>query len=180
MYLRQVQDMAGMRNQYFVSNAGECDGFGEYEFKGWGTCISGECISAADRDGLWADVWAALGEMDGRRTDVRSVLDPQLLERLETRLRAVLHRVFVPLQTEEGWASAFHVARMIPQNYENVDGGHIQCVGVWLDGRGNAQARVIFGWNPDRAPSPASMRIKYTGRQHFGTFHKSNGSLTRE
>jgi hypothetical protein len=211
--------MAGMRNTYFVSaalsgadplsgaaplrlaapdaesNASEWDGFGAYVFEGHGAFISGECISAAERDRLWADVWAALWEMDGRRTDVRGVLDRQLQKRLETQLRAVLHRVFVPhstprweknqpLQTEEGWASAFHVARMIPEDYEYVHENEeihtIRRVGVWLDGGGNAQARVIFGWHPDRAPSPECIQIRYSGRLRFGTFHRSKESLTRD
>ena len=140
--------MARMPTPYLVSgaapgaesNASEWAGFGAYTFKGHGAFIHGEdvngkCISAAERDGLWANVWAALWEMEGQhtdvRTDVRGVLQQSLQERMEKQLRAVLHRVFVPdstqsrqhaqlLQTEEGWASGFGVARMIPEDVELV------------------------------------------------------------
>jgi hypothetical protein len=135
-----------IRNPYFVTNASQWDGVGAYEFQSWGPSISGEIISAADRDALWADVWAAMWEMDGQsiRTDVRGVLDARLLERLDTELRAVLHRVFVPhveqnqplhqpQQTEEGWASGFHVARMITEGEEYVDSGTtIRVAAFWF------------------------------------------------
>jgi hypothetical protein len=178
------------------SNASEWDGFGAYIFQDNGAFISGECISAADRDWLWTYVRAALREMDGRRTNVRAFLDPELQERLETKLRAVLHRVFKPydipwwdsaqpLETEEGWADAFYVSRMIPEDYELVEiVPHalttVRRVGVWLDGDGNEQVRVILAWSPDRHPEPARIHIQYSGRQHFQTFHNSNGTLTRD
>lgn len=155
--------MAGTRHRYSVSaalsdaatapegasrNAGEWDGFGAYIFQGHGAFIS-----AYDRDWLWKNVRTALRQMDGRRTNVRGVLDPELQEHLETRLRAVLQRVFKPhdvphwesaqpLQNEEGWADAFYVSRMIPEDYELVEIvphalTEVRRIGVWLDADGN-------------------------------------------
>ncbi len=198
--------MAGTRHRYSVSaalsdaatapegasrNASEWDGFGAYIFQGHGAFIS-----AFDCNWLWTNVRTALQQMEGQRINVRGVLDPYFQDELETRLRAVLQRVFKPhdiphwesaqyLQNEEGWADAFYVSRMIPEDYELVEiVPHalttVRRVGVWLEGDGNEQVRVIFAWSPDRHPEPARIHIQYYGRQHFQTFHKSDGTLTRD
>jgi hypothetical protein len=75
---------------------------------------------------------------------------------------------------------------MIPENYDLVENvphrrlTKVQRVGVWLNGDGNERVRVIFAWSRDRHPAPERILIEYYGRQRFQTFHKSNGTLTRD
>jgi hypothetical protein len=169
-----------------------------YSFEGRGACIS------ADRDGLWQGVLDALTAVDQQRINLRDVtyeLDPQLphvLRRIETHLRAVLDRVFVPTPdtpldmnlTGPAWTQmAFHVERMIPEDYElthdeqNVT-SQINRIGFWASSADNLhQVRLILGWRLGtsiQASPPQSIHIRYIGPQRFGTFHRDDGNLLQE